>query len=210
MNGFVAGYYKLALWITRLAYLNALWILFTIIGIGLFGFFPATSGMFEVVRKWVQGENDIPIYKHFWKTFKKEFIKINLMGYMFVSIGYFLTIEFMILRNQEHITYLIASFGVLGLLIIYLIILLYLFPIYSEFELKFFHYIKWSVFIGIAHPILTIFLAGIIIVIVYFIYITIPVLLFLFGGSVSAFILTWGASQAFNNIQYTEPQNNVD
>src|SRR5690625_6085418 len=181
MSGFVAGYYRFALWITRFAYLNILWVLFSVAGLLFFGILPATTAMFAVVRKWIDGESDITIIETLWKYYRKEFIKNNVLGYSVFIVGYLLTIEFQILRSQEHIAYLIASFGVIGLFIIYFIILLYLFPIFVHFDLKPFEYIKWAFVIGIGHPLLTVFLIGGMIAIVYLTFVTIPALLFFFG-----------------------------
>lgn len=71
MNGFIDGYYRFAVWITRFAYLNLLWIAFSLVGLGVVGFFPATAAMFAVVRKWVHGEKDIPVFQVFGKTIKR-------------------------------------------------------------------------------------------------------------------------------------------
>lgn len=206
MSGFVAGYYRFAVWITRFAYLNILWVAFTLVGLFFFGLLPATAAMFAVVRKWINGESDIPIFDTFWTSYKKEFVKINLLGYAVLLVGYLLTVEYQILRTQEHVAYLIASFGVVGLFIIYFIILLYLFPIFVHFDLRPFEYIKWAFVIGIGHPLLTVFLLGVLIAIFYFIFMTIPGLLFFFGGSVSAYILMWGASQTFGKYEKAEAE----
>ncbi|WP_084028990.1 YesL family protein [Bacillus sp. J33] len=61
----------------RLVYLNLLWIAFSLLGIVLFGFFPATAAMFSVVRKWIMGETDVRVFKEFWQTYRKEFWKAN-------------------------------------------------------------------------------------------------------------------------------------
>ncbi|GAB2569313.1 YesL family protein [Gracilibacillus alcaliphilus] len=201
MSSFIAGYYQVSVWITRFAYLNLLWFVFSVAGLVLFGFLPATAAMFAVVRKWINKEHEVPIFQTFWQSYRKEFIKINLIGYVIFAVGYFLTIEFQILRAQEHIGYIIASFGVLGLFLIYLIILLYLFPIFVHFKLRPLEYIKWAFLIGIGHPILTIFLLGVMIGILYLAYTVFPALLFFFGGSISAYILMWGASQTFTKFE---------
>lgn len=204
MNGFVGGYYRFSVWVTRFAYLNLLWIFFSVIGLLLFSFFPATAAMFAVVRKWINKDTDIPIFHTFWKAFKKEFIRINMLGLVLVTSGYLLIVELQILRTQEHVAYLIASYTVIGLILIYAIVLLYIFPMFSHFQLKFTHYFKWAFLIGIGHPILTIVLFGGVIAIQYFAYATIPILLFFFGGSITAYILMWGASQVFMKYEKVE------
>lgn len=197
MKGFVGGYYKFCLWAMRFAYVNILWIVFSIAGLLLFGFLPATAAMFAVVRKWVLKEDDIPIFATFWKAFRREFIKANVMGYILFAIGYVLSIELHVLQEQENIVYLIASFGIVALLLIYGIVVLYFFPIFVHFNLKAYHYFKWPFVIGVIHPILTICLAVFVLVVIYLTYTLIPALLIFFGGSITAYILMWGVSKTF-------------
>ena len=46
---------------------------FTMLGIGVFGFMPATTALFSVTRKWIMGKTDIPIFKTFWQAYRGEF-----------------------------------------------------------------------------------------------------------------------------------------
>src|SRR5690625_6051612 len=140
MSKFVSGYYRLALWIPHFAYLNLLWVVFTVVGLIFFGFLPATAAMFAVVRKWIGGEADIPVLPTFWKSYRKEFVKINIIGYIVFIIGYLLTIELQILKIQEHIAYYIGSFCILHLFIVYSIFFLYLFSNFVIFIINLFNY----------------------------------------------------------------------
>lgn len=196
MKGFVGGYYRFSVWITNFAYLNLLWVVFTIAGLGLFGLFPATAAMFSVVRRWLRKE-EFPIFQTFWRYFRKEFVKTNLLGLIFLLIGYFLFIELQILWGSQKMVYFVASFGVIGLFIVYAIMLLYFFPIYVHFNLTKREYFKWPFIIGILHPILTVFLGIAILLLHYFTFMTIPALLFFFGGSVTAYVIMWGAAKTF-------------
>lgn len=201
MDAIANGFYKVSEWITRFAYVNLLWIAFTIFGVGVLGLFPATAAMFAVVRKWVQGDHDIKIFPLFWKTFKKEFKNANIIGYIFAITGYLLSIEFQILRNHGGLPYVIASYGVIALFIFYFIAALYVFPIFVHFNLSIKDYLKWPLIIGIMYPIMTIFFV-VVLVGAYAITIrTVPVLLFIFGGSFTAFVLTWGASKTFDRFE---------
>ena len=204
MSGFVNGYYQFSLWAMRLAYVNILWFTFTLVGLFFFGLMPATAGMFAVVRKWVAGDTDIKIFQTFWKSYSKEFLKANLLGYLLAGIGYLLYIELQILRAQENMSYFVASYGVIALLIVLLIVLLYSFPIFVHFNISTLQNIKWAFVIGVIHPVLTIAMIAILGVVHYVAFMTIPALLFFFGGSVTAFILTWGASKTFTKY---EPSN---
>ncbi|THE13801.1 DUF624 domain-containing protein [Bacillus timonensis] len=197
MNGIVSGYYRLCVSITKFAYLNLLWIVFTLLGLIVLGFMPATVAMFAVVRKWILGEKDINIFQTFWKSYRKEFIKSNIVGMSMLLIGYLLSIEFQILRSQESLSYFIASYGVLALFLIYIIILLYIFPLFVHFKLKIGQYVKWSFVIGMVHPILTVFLLVVICLSTYLSLKFFPAFLFFFGGSVIAYVVMWGAAKTF-------------
>src|SRR5699024_8412175 len=198
MTSFANKSYRFAEWITRLAYVNLLWIIFSLLGMVVFGFSPATAAMFAVVRKWVSGDDDVPVFQTFWSTYRKEFVESNILGILLAVVGYLIYIEFSILRSQESVVYFVASYGVIAQLILYFIIVMYFFPIFVHFKLKLFDYIKWPFIIGIGHPIMTIFLAVVTNVLMYVVMHTVPILAFFFGGSVTAFILTWGISKTFS------------
>lgn len=203
MNGLVNGFYRVAEWVTRLVYVNLLWIGFTIVGLGVLGLIPATTAMFAVVRKWVSGDDDIPVFQTFWGVYRDEFWKVNGLGLILVAIGYLIYVEYSILRTQESVVYYVASFGVLAQFIMYGIVVMYFFPIYVHFSLKSFSYFKWPFFLGIGHPILTIFLAVVTNAVLYFALKTLPALVVFVGGSTMAFFLTWGIAKTFPKFEKT-------
>lgn len=206
MKGFVGGYYSFAIWISRLAYLNILWILFTVLGLVVFGLSPATTAMFAITRKWVIGDKDIPIFKTFWETYKKEFLRSNAIGLILFLAIYLLSIEFQILRSVEETSYFIASYAVLVMFLVLAIMIVYLFPIFVHFKLRFIDYFKWPVIIGILHPILTVFLlvavGGLNLLTIIFL----PGLLFFLNASITAYIITWGVAKTFDKYEDT-PEN---
>ena len=64
-----SNFYRAAEWISRLFLLNILWVVFTIVGLGIFGFGPATAAMFAIVRKWIiTPQEDFPLFKTSGKT----------------------------------------------------------------------------------------------------------------------------------------------
>lgn len=202
MQGLAKGYYKFAVHITRLAYLNLLWVVFTLLGLIIFGFMPATAAMFSVTRKWVLGEPDIPIFKTFWKTYREEFFKLNVYGIILMVSVYLLVIGFNILFFHPSVVYKIASFGIVAIFILYAIVLTYFFPIYVHFDLKKgTDYVKWPFVIGIVHPILTLVLIVGISLLVYAVYSVFPGILFFFAASVVAYIITYGAAATFDKYE---------
>lgn len=205
MERVALGFYKFSVWITRLAYLNILWIAFTIVGLGIFGIMPATIAMFSVARKWiVMDEQDTPIFKTFWNTYRNDFVKANGIGLPLFSIVYLEVVAFIILFNHEETIYNVAAFGVVAIFILIAIVLAYLFPIYVHFDLKIIDYFKWSFIIGIIHPILTaVMLIGVAAIYYVLLYFFTPIFL-IFGASIMAYIFTLGASKVFYKYEKEE------
>ncbi|MGG1687820.1 YesL family protein, partial [Pseudalkalibacillus sp. NRS-1564] len=75
LNGLWGKFYRITEWVARLVYVQCLWLVFSIVGLLVAGIFPATMGMFAVVRRWQLGETDVPVFPEFWTTYKQEFIK---------------------------------------------------------------------------------------------------------------------------------------
>lgn len=201
------GYYQFCTWVTRLAYVNLLWIGFTILGLGIFGFFPATVSMFAVIRKWLTGETDISVFTTFWKNFKTEFYKVNVLGYILLAIGAILYIDLMYVKGQPGMLFTVLQFGLLFLFFIYFIILLYVFPIFVHFKCSFKDYLKWSIILGIGNPILTALMLVAAVIAFLATFMVIPALMVFFGGSVITFVIMWGAFQSFTKLEYTEKYN---
>lgn len=80
-------------WIMRFAYTNLLWLFFTLLGLGVFGIMPATAALFAVMRKWIQGQDNVPVLKTFWQEYKGEFFRSNLLGAVLALIGVIIYID---------------------------------------------------------------------------------------------------------------------
>lgn len=87
--------------VTRFAALNLTWLLFVVLGVGVFGLFPATVALFHRARLWVLGEQDEPMLKDFWHQYKQHFLSANLAGWLFTIIGVSLYLNFEVIRAAE-------------------------------------------------------------------------------------------------------------
>ncbi|MBO1512121.1 YesL family protein [Metabacillus bambusae] len=199
MNGLAGGFYKISEWIMKLAYINLLWIVFTLVGLIVFGFFPATTAMLAVIRKLIMGETDIPVFKTFLTSYKKEFKKSNVIGIIMFVIGYILYFDLSIVREANGLIRLIY-FPLLMIFLGYVLTSFYFFPVIVHYETKIFQAIKNSFIIMILHPLPTIMMV-IGTVAIYFLMITIPGLIPIFCGSLSAFVIMWSALLAFSKIE---------
>ena len=184
--------------ILRLAYINILWLLFSIIGLGIFGLFPATTAMFAVTRKFIIGEKNFKTLPAFWKYFKQDFIKANGFGLIILITIYLLYFDFKFVEQSNGFQFLVPI--LLLIFISFIVTLIFLFPVYSHFKLRFFQYIKQSFFIAITSPI-ELFAIGVSAVVIYFAMTLFPGAIPLFSGSVFAYISTILSFRAFERIE---------
>ncbi|WP_253702014.1 YesL family protein [Bacillus sp. FJAT-27445] len=182
----------------KIAYLNILWIFFTFAGLGLFGLFPSTGAMFTIVQKWLRKEPVEKIFQSFWKTYRKDFVSLNLFGLFFIVIGYIIVYDFMFLQmNGEKLQLLYPVIGFIA--ISYILTLLYFFPVYTQFEMKFFQYIKQSFLLGassILETMLILTSCMLLSIIIRFL----PGIIPLFTGSVLAIVITYCSNRALHRI----------
>lgn len=200
LKGFMGGLYKLCDWIMRLAYVNILWFLFTLVGLVVFGFAPATAALFAVTRKWVMGETDIPVFKTFWNTYRSDFVKINLLGYLLLAIGYVLYIDIVLVKSLQGPISSVILVLLLSISLVYVVAIMYFFPVYAHFKIKTLQYLKYTVLIGISNIFTTIMmLAGTFLVccIIRFL----PGLLPFFSASLLSLVFTWCAHRAFHRLE---------
>jgi len=187
IKGFI---YRITELVMQFAYLQLLWIVFTIVGLGIFGIFPSTAAMFSVVRKWVMGEEDAPVFKTFWQTYKTEFVKVNGLGLIFIAMGWLLYVDFHFFTIGVSIGNSILK--IVAILIAYFFITtaIYFFPIFVHFQYRFFDYIKFSFLFSLASPLKT---AGLFIItyVIYFLLMKVPALFLFFSGSIISYIWMW-------------------
>ncbi|UOQ44175.1 YesL family protein [Halobacillus salinarum] len=205
--GFSGGIYKICVWIMRFAWLNLLWIVFTLLGLVLFGFFPATASMFAVERKWIRGQEDLPIFQTFWKEYKASFIKANLLGLVLTAFGILLIMNYRIAGAMNTFTGQVLSYLLLFISFIYGMILLYIFPVYSHYKVKVLDCIKFAFLVGFSSPLMTVMIV-LSAVLYYLISMAVPGVIPVLTGSCLSFTAMWFAHCAFKRIElksgYTE------
>lgn len=186
-------------WLWKFLFVNFLWIIFTILGLLLFGLFPATVSLYTVVRKWIMGEEDIPVFKTFWDTYRNEFFKTNIFGIFFLVSGLILYFDFKFFLNFPGFAPKIIIPILVTLSIMYAITILYFFPVYVHYKFKKIEYIKYSFVIGISKPLVLFkIIMGLVIWLFVLRYLTglIPLL----GMSVVSLIIMLYANRLFSEI----------
>ncbi|MBB5326353.1 putative membrane protein YesL [Anoxybacillus tepidamans] len=193
--------YRVCEWITKLAYINILWVLFTLVGAVIFGIAPAAVALFTIVRKWlVFHDNDVPVFKTFFQTYKKEFWRANCFGIVFIAVAYILYIDVLYLAHVPSSFRLLFSIVLFIIFIFYIVTLLYIFPIYVHYKLNFWQYMKYALLIGMANPLMTLIMlmsAGVLFVV--FMYI--PGLIPFFSISLFSLVVMGSALRAFRKVE---------
>ncbi|MDY0409395.1 YesL family protein [Virgibacillus soli] len=200
MNMFSSTLYRITEWITRFAYIHLLWILFTISGFVIFGFFPSTVAMFSIVRDWLRGKTDIPIFQTFWNYFKQEFKKSNLLGVFVYAVTLLIVLDFYFITSNTINRFTWINIPLFAFIFLFILFLIYLFPTIAHYHMKPMQLIKNAFFIMLVSPIQS-FLILLSLVSLYFIFKLLPALAFIFGGSVYAFITMWLCLHAFEKIE---------
>lgn len=194
------GFYKFCLMFARLAYVNILWIFFILLGLGIFGFFPSTVAMFTLIRQWVQGNVDEPVFRTFWNTYKREFVKTNLIGITYYAAGLILYIDILYFSSPHTIFLLFLYYFFWVLTGIYLLLGIFLFPVYVHYQLKWWQYFRSTLLIMLMNPLVVVsFLlvlggAGILLR-------AIPGLIPLFSGSAITYILMLISYRTFSKME---------
>ena len=187
MNAASSFIYNVFEWITRLAYLNLLWILFTLLGGVIFGFFPATISMFAIVREWLKGDPEVPLFSTFRKYFKEEFMKSNLLGVLVTLIIVIIGLDIIYIQstNSDLLTW--TYLPLFAFMLLFIMFLFYLFPSFVHFNLKLGQIIKNSFFIMLINPFTTLLIFLCLLPFFYLISL-LPAIGIIFGGSVYALI----------------------
>ncbi|MFA9557081.1 YesL family protein [Evansella sp. AB-rgal1] len=193
-----SGFYRTCEWIWKLAYVNLLWLGFTLVGLVLFGFLPATVAMLTIMRKWLQSE-DVPIFKTFVITYKNEFLKINALGVVFAVGAYILYFNYMYLGTVTGLTHTVVALGWYVALFVYSITLLFVIPAYVHLELKLFQYIKTALIVALVNPlsVITLFISFFLL---FNLFHNVPGLIPFFGPSLIGFVIMWCGHMSFNRI----------
>lgn len=192
------GIYGFTTKVVQLMYLNFLWLLFTILGLGLFGLFPATIALFTVLRK-IATTDQVAIFPLFLATYRAEFKKAigyALLTYTVISI---LAIDFYAVYNIGGF----LQFTVFPLFIVFYFVastLLLFFPVYVHFDLTYWQYIKQAFLIGMVSP-FTVLLLILYVIALYGVFNLLPGAIPLFAVSLFAYLCMKQALKTFKKIE---------
>ncbi|WP_208588988.1 YesL family protein [Gracilibacillus suaedae] len=187
-------------WISKVAYLNLLWIGFALFGLIIVGLFPSTVATFSIVRKWVSGNTDVPLFKTFWKVYRQSLLQANILGYIIAVMGYVLYLDFLFVTLVENDYLMLLTIPFLFISIFFILTSFYVFPVYVHYDMKLLQVLKSSFFIMILNPLPTVVMVLGVFGITYGLWHFQGLALF-FSMSLIALALTMPAHKAFSKVQ---------
>ncbi|MBM7838952.1 putative membrane protein YesL [Alkalihalobacillus xiaoxiensis] len=199
LTGLWGAFYRVSLIISKLAYVNVLWILFSLAGLILLGVAPATVALFSVTRAWARKEWDIPVFQTFWSVYKQEFWKASGSSAILFGVGFLLYWNFTLFAGGGATELVIR--GILLIVTVFFagMLLLY-FPTYVSFRLNGFGRVRAALLLACGHPYhLVCMVVGL--YLLQFIFMFIPGLLLFFAVASAAYLLSWLSEKIFASIK---------
>lgn len=173
--------------------LHLLWLVFSLLGLGIFGVVPATLATVYIIHKWFVQGFDIPIIRQFWHFYRTNFLKANGFGLIWGSIGLFLYADYYI-SKQFIQSFYFHSFLII-LIVLFIVSLIHFQTVYIRYDLKFFQYFKQALFIGLARPVESIAMI-ITLLPLYYLYNILPIFTVFMGASLTLYPIVWFSYRA--------------
>jgi uncharacterized membrane protein YesL len=224
-KGVMGGFYRISEWIMRLAVINVLWVLcsipvFLVALVGItsqtegaffsslpilailipFTLFPATSAMFAVARKWVTGEEDVPLLKTFFRSYKENYLQSMIGGIIFMLVFVIIYVNYRFYIGQGN-TLRLLSILFIAFTFVIIASMFNFFSIMVHLHMKILQIIKNSILISIGSPINSVVLILCNGVIIYISLFKFTFLIPFFMGSLVAAFSFWQFHRSFQKLQ---------
>jgi uncharacterized membrane protein YesL len=181
-----------------------LWMLPPLI-IAPFCFFPASAALCAVVRKWVMGDEDVPLFKTFFRGFKSNYKQSMLGGLFFSFILIVLLINAQFYSERGSYISVVAYMFILMVLLLVVAVMNYL-SMLTHFEMKTRTLFKNSILFTIGRPLTSLLLLVGNAVILYVSFFKFTFLLPFFMGSIMGVFSFWSFYKVLQRIQEKEEQ----
>ncbi|CDQ20132.1 Uncharacterized membrane protein YesL [Halobacillus karajensis] len=148
-NGLISklnGYLK---WMTRLAGLNALFLIGMLAGGVLFGLFPSIAATLSLTKKWFNGHVTVPLWQTYWQLYKQEWKTANLIGVLISMTGGILYINYLLLKSMDGSIFFLVPFAFIALVFLYGLVILWVFPLMVYYKGSLQQHIKNAFILGL-------------------------------------------------------------
>lgn len=140
-------------WLSQFIILNVLWVVFTILGLGILGVMPATVAVFSVSRDLIQRKEGVSLPVYFFRYYKQSFLLSNAFGVLFLVVGYigYVNFRFIPFFYPEYLHVYLISF-VIALGVVLGLTFINLFSVMAHYDLKGFQYVRNAFSLVFAEP----------------------------------------------------------
>ncbi|MCP3763482.1 DUF624 domain-containing protein [Domibacillus sp. A3M-37] len=185
-------------WTAKLAYVHFLWMLFSTAGLVVFGIFPATAALMTVCRKWLDGEESVPVFRLFWASYRSSFLSSNQIGLAYMVAALVLYLNFLVIQENGAGLAMIAAFY---LAVFFLAITgTHLLPLYVVRKESFLHTWKTAFIMSIVN--LPISIAVLVSQsAIYYLLFSYPSAALFFLSSILVMIQLWLVQHSFNRVE---------
>lgn len=219
LSGIMGSFVRLSEWIMKFLTTNLIWLLFNspILYFGLdmmfeksaeqlfllfmtillmmpFIFFPATTAMFAVVRRWVIGQEDGRILSHFWRYYKQNYWRSLIGSFVFLALWLLWVMNYRLsmVETGSGLYYFYIAVA-----IVFIAITNYFFADTVHFEVKLLASLQKILFMALFYIHYTLGAAAAAIIAIFILYQLHSIFVFLFSGSVVAYIYFFAYHQIF-------------
>ncbi|WP_404455485.1 YesL family protein [Virgibacillus necropolis] len=186
-------------WIMRLAIVNLLWILFSLLGLIVGGVFPATVAALGVSRKWIMGDQEIKIWQTFKHIYRQDFISANILGWLLSIGGGLLYANYRVIASSAGEIFFVIPFAFYLVVFLYTIIVIWCFPLLAHYQANWFHHIRNALIIGLTKIHYTI-ASGVFVIGVTYFSLEYPGVLPFFSISIMTVGCMWFSMQIFKKM----------
>lgn len=137
--------------------LNIMWFSCTALGLVFFGLAPSTVALLTIVRDKIMNkeDSDYNIIKYFWKVYRKEFIKANILGNAILILFIMVSINKMNFELQTGIIFKLLTIISIIAKVIICTIPLYMFPLYVHYGMDLKQYFIKAITLFFGRPFVT-------------------------------------------------------
>ncbi len=178
------------------------WMLPPII-IAPFCFFPASAALCTVARKWVMGDEDVPLFKTFFRGFKSNYKQSMLGGLFFSFILIVLLINVQFYSEKGSYISVVSYLFIVMVLLLVVAVMNYL-SMLTHFEMRTRTLIKNSILFTIGRPLTSLMLLVGNFVILYVSFVKFNFLVPFFMGSLMGAFSFWSFYKVLQKIQEKE------
>lgn len=201
LNGFMGQFNNIFVSLMKLAWINTLWLVFTVLGLGIFGWAPATVGMFSVFRRiFYNKEIEFSICKEFFAIYKEKFVQSNVVGIFLIVGTWSFIYGILTLKYLDQTLAILIGAVFLAAFILFGLVALFIFPVLSHYNTSLQISFRYSLMIGLSHLHYS-FVIVLALLTTYALFTTFPGLLLFYALSVPVAIVMHFSTIIFRNIE---------